>query len=976
MGKALLAVAFVAVVSITFHCVDIREAGESLEDFAEEQRLRYHYYKWAATTTAKHQIDAFHFSIDKAVMDSALPVYLRRWYARNVAKNILPFGPSNAELDGYIQWVESLLKTGVGSGSPSFVQDAESVVDIDGHPTFSCTIEALRAIHKHAGQQLKEDILRTCASKPGILPTLPLPSSLNVLGLNSKYHGVTAQMLQCMINQTSVPVDILIGNTCVTIFISGDASVKTCDTAYSIVVANSHATAHFEGLPFVRGPETGAAVVLTQYEFLSSIFVIIISLLVYNIIRRYLGILGSLVVGYTLFTLTQCFLQVRMSWTISARMGEQTVGLGPDHDEPTIVGFLFAVSLSCSWLLLLVYYVFTPICYHLMSRWWFRRSSRKRGFQYRAAVHRQHEHLALPRYPTKRQGERQVPDDDPEVVYTVLSNIFAHHVTVNNPCVPCQTGTCNQPGPVVIHPGVVLNKRAQSALALKVNLIITPSSYTVHVDCLTDSTGACHTRPLIEYSGLSNCFGVQRRFGKDCPFSLFSLYTSPERMPTEKAYPTKVVDGAKFIFDGKLITMIHPVRDTVPASMFTEISSRLCTSGNDTVKMFDAARTFFQSKSLALKIKVSVMTPWIILLCDHINRTSVSVSPSLHVNLPFNASLLDRIVYFYNYYSGRCNAFSSQPSNLDFDHTVDRFVPAYEVFHPQVNAEDANPRVPEGNQPFPNVRPVPNAAAGAEFERPAGADNPEHAHIDGEPRAGDAAHPQPADHGPAPEPEAEEHILLRPAVEPRVPDQANPLPPGAWVGRPALQRPADHADRFARTLLDFDRNRPIAATITGGACLYLVPLSSTNRMGDTILSWELHLSRNPVGPTVRIYGCYGCVRRDILRFAARDGNAYAAVAGRYREPWIHSECAVAERGLPSVLSCDAARARLRAQDDQDEARQDINANGFREVGLQVPNGPPVAAERRQAELPRRRWPNSQGRNRQVFPQDRVLNNID
>lgn len=882
-------------------------------------------------------------------------------------------------------------------------QQRETVMHIHGHKVFSCALEASKTIYLDANFTA-DDALQDylfCSSRLGEAAVSPLPSIWNNMHIDGAFFGSTVSQISCMVEKALEEREI----DMVFIYTLGDQhyTLKTtrfgqdlqfylrtkegapsgpADTRrYVIHAKDGHAVSWHNGLrsteikPFdYQEP----AEIMMHQETLGAVVLFVHAFLVWKLCEWYFTTYTKRLVAWYLLlnwiwltkyifyaTLSYFFPQSRFSFYCLELISGDIDIVGYIKRQVFIYMFLFSS------------FVFFLSVLFVFSRFFFGYFF---GRRQRAAFSRK-QHVArifprLPAYPNRVDQDNITPDDSYDAVIGAFEAELAHHVSPNTPCSACVNGTCDNQLLTIIYPGVVLCPAAQENLARKPNIILNAVGSKVHVDCVT-SRGVKSTRPVVEHAGRRhNIRGARLEFGgKGCPISVYHVYTTPDPVLQAKVYNSKNVGGSIFLMDASLITMISPSRETVPRSVFTSIATRLCTGQFDEARTFEQCRTFLASKLLSLGIELEHYEQWLILLHDQVGRTSTNVGPSLLPFLRFGAPWYERLWYHFMQFIWRYDGFNSLPSNENWTFT-NIPVPAYEVIVDPGLAERNEPRVPEAQNPFQDDRPAADAPIGEEPQRDARPDGHEHIDVHRDEGNRAPAHPQPADHRPAPIPPEGDNVVLHPPNNPGVPPEANHVPDPPRVGRDPHAILADRTDRLPGAVFGLDRRRVTSSTDGGDCVLFHVPVSVPGRFGD-IDGYRILLWGDRAAAPMPILSCYAC-SRDRLRRSIAEGerSPYEIVA---RVCGMHSEnnrCAENARRIPPTLACARAREEIRLQEENDEDRRDADIHPNPNVGQEIPpRAPgPAPAGRGRGQANGRRGP--QGRDRQVLFENGNLHNVD
>lgn len=840
-----------------------------------------------------------------------------------------------------------------------FEQNAETLEWIQGRPVFTCVREAFCAIENHFNGPFRTPFqshcdhdFERCGIEIGEGAFGPLPSMWNYVGLPGVVSGTTPHMIKCMMRKSySRGLEIAYKSG---VFHSRHPSLTFIDDPgydYVVEAKDNHATAFWKGYPATRvGPEPNLWMV-HLIETAAMVACAVVFYHLYQWMKPRFGWWSAVLAGCIMSTL---------SMLVNTAVVARVLALGPSGGHPTEIWLMFMVAgVFVAWLVISSLHAWiTPLILTATEMAIGSFVNRKKRIPMLENHHYDYNMPNLPAYPTKNVSDKSattnpdgsivlvkskkkkaVPDNRPQAfLESFLALHGLHHVTPSDPCLPCIQATCCQHNQTVIYPGIVLDKRAQSHLAKRQNFIIVPKNSQVHVNCTT-SNGVASTRPLIQHSDLTNCRGYKYDLPEECAFDVYTIMSTPEPVPKPKDYPMKSVGRSRFIFDEHLVTMVYPSLETIPRSILTNVSARLVTDRSDISTLYDYVRTFFISKTMAKNIEVSDNVPWIILLQDLVNRQSMEVTSSLRMNITMGATPWERIKYFIFYYAQRYDPSRSLPSNTDWDF-AHHPVPAYEVHHPRVRVNPADPRRPERNQPFRNGSSDVDATYHSKSERNTSTDGSECDDFHGEESSSQTTDTESDHQRDIARAQEDNKLLSQPTPRPVLSYSTAAAPVRDGVGRSNVLSDPRGRQPLSDIVSGFDGSRKTSTTTCADAELSVVPVtypgSSRYSAGE---GWVVFLRSTTTDYAVSLTACYGCARRDLQRYAETDaGSARLSLAAKYCGQHANNPCKISAGGLPSTIACAYAAARIREDDDKREASFSLAEDSVRPVGLSVPSG--------------------------------------
>lgn len=571
---------------------------------------------------------------------------------------------------------------------------------------------------------------------------------------------------------------------------------------------------------------------------------------------------------------------------------------------------------------------------------YYRYSSRKRSVQVLPSAQLNRVKVALPAYPTKTQtidgNTRLVPDHSPQAY---LDSFTGHVISSTEDCAGCRRGGCVRGlgQTVVVLPGVAMSPIEQVIISKRPNLFIVPKKKTVHVDIVT-SAGTPSTRVIREFVHKKVAYkGVHLNSLQDkCEFDVYTVVPCEHSIIVPKPNAVKVVDGYHFLIDHEYVTMLSP-RQTIPLSLITGISSRLVTDDVAPVKFYDHIRTFFASKTIALQIKPLKPEPWILLIADLVARDSMSAMPSIRAPLRFDANVWDRIWYNIAYYVGRCNGFSSQPSNASFDF-LDHPVPTYEVYTDRFDTNSGEAFKPEKAMPFPILGPATDPQINGEPECSTRPDRSKHSLIHGEEGTRTPTNPEPVDNRPGTSKGNDMDACSSSGVS----IASSPCSDRDGVdGRTERPQEDDETVRgFGRRVGDYitpDTSKPPLAAQIGEASITCLPVVRHIGGKRPFCEWELSIQEDGFGLQA-LLACFECACRVARESLGQSKRTFHAVAEAFSKTNKRSGCATNTRGLPISGSCALARARVPKSEMRSERDEPAATPPLRRMGEQVPLG--------------------------------------
>jgi hypothetical protein len=626
----------------------------------------------------------------------------------------------------------------------------------------------------------------------------------------------------------------------------------------------------------------------------------------------------------------------------------------------TAVDLVVLAMVSYCWTITIA--VIAAVQFHKYS---WAHSKRKSVLVFRSTVRRSPDPPALPEFvdadgnPLEKKRYLEELIDDAPITISTPGAVVRNYVE-----------------PVIITPGVLLTERSLCELTNVPNLVLVPEHTVVHAHLLVTDVGPSF-KPfgnLALGDRIISCVLIGKSYG----FSVYSIRHAEGQVLIDQPSVRKVVDGKHFIISHDVITCVHPHLESVPTNIIKGISARLATSPAEPAKLYDQAGNFLRSKCVQRDIVVHDLTPWVILLCDAVNRASVSAAPSIRYNLPYGSNCITRAYYNACYHLGRINPFSSQPSNAKWLFP-DIAAPVYEVFQARENAKCNEEWKPEPSDPFQVVREDVDASDSEEqFSHPR-ADDPECGGVNGEEGSGDTADDAPsADREEVPagrDPDMDNATAVPddvPASTDSGPDQPGVRDTGVRYVSP------DCAERMFNSAPTED-SAPTALSI-GDASLYCIPTRVDTAREKGVYRWILSVDGD-FPHQHRISGlhcCGACAEGVANRAVGTKRSAYSALARLQRRGQLKS-CRYGsedERAYQEHASAASDGGDIpRGSSNNGRGGDNAGTSGVRGVGRKVPYGKKARFERGKGAGFRKRGTTTRRGVGKVLPENRD-NNID
>jgi hypothetical protein len=601
-----------------------------------------------------------------------------------------------------------------------------------------------------------------------------------------------------------------------------------------------------------------------------------------------------------------------------------------------------------------------PICYYQLYMWaWDNGRHKKVEFVRNEGEGRMP--ITLPTCPGKVENDVFKPSKNPEEYFVAFGAHFDQVLSPRVVCYDCTTGSCLQhTGSVVVMPGMMLGKDALCAIARRPNVFIDFADSIQHADCVQkDNTFSVSKRTFV-HKGSTVMFDSVNYPGRI--FSMHQAYTTSMKIVKPRDPITKTVNGCHFVIDHGLITMIHPVRETVPLHVFTGISSRLATDAGDSTTLYDHVRNFLASKVIANSITLTHTQEWIFLLVDLTNRNSINASNSVRMNLPMGSSLVTRGLYNLTYYMGRFNPWNSVPTNTEYLFP-DTPIPSYEVHSTKKHTLEGGTFKPEPTDPFQDVCPSVDAPVVEQPECSASPDRHECTDLDGNESLGTATDPEPS-HYRAPCGLTYDFCPCAPLSECvyAPPDNVSPSSRVECEPEPGC---TDDGKRGCVGVIA-DESRDCDAATFGEASVYLMPIIATRDDGSTVQGWWLTLEGGIYTEPLPLRGCFTCATRIGQQAIERRLDPVAYLADALSKPNFRSNCSANAEGARPSRTCKLASSGLSESDVLHVRRQRVAARLLPKMGEEVSGEPEENVNSRARTSRKSRRSNKKGRNRQML----------
>lgn len=460
-------------------------------------------------------------------------------------------------------------------------------------------------------------------------------------------------------------------------------------------------------------------------------------------------------------------------------------------------------------------------------------------------------------------------------------------------------------------------------------LFFLPSDYVRHIDSAETAGRIVPMRALnIRVGGLGYCLTTVLKDKTGClafyTGQSFELPTPPELLNT---------DNRRFLLTSSQITMLDvgtSGRRSVPRHIIDGVVCRMATEAGESGQLYDRCGAFLRSAFKSNEIKVEDLAYWVLLTTHLANRASLSAGNSVRTNIAFGSGIIAEFFARFRMATAIRDPSRSVPTPEKWDFP-DILVPTYEVFANCNRASLDHPVRPENPNPFPDIRPTPDATPGDDSERCASPDGCERSLIDGEKSAGTSTHPEST----SDRTDGDEGFIFmqESTIGELLPECPGPSTGGVGVGcggEPERTTAARRQWRGVALDLDVDNERQPVATSVGDAILELVPVvrrSST----DSVRRWRLVLSGGEL-PGVCLQACYECALLAAQRTQGRRLVDGTPVSARHRVERDfgrrgRSACRVSTGEISPVRTCAQARDGVRKEDCNPNHENAVRAMG-------------------------------------------------
>jgi len=461
-----------------------------------------------------------------------------------------------------------------------------------------------------------------------------------------------------------------------------------------------------------------------------------------------------------------------------------------------------------------------------------------------------------------------------------------------------------------------------------------------HILIPTKSKRHAHKRTAggVDYCGFSfpyrtelECIAV-RKTSCGLDYEIWTpFYCQSVGVPTPAPRQT-IISGKTFIEAHDLVTCLDN-DDTIERVHLDGIATRLATESGDKTKLYDIAASFLRSKLLAESCSVKDLDLWCIYLCSRVNEAAVTVGPSIGTNLPFDASVYERVKYALGIGITRLSNFNSMPKWT----FPQKFAPAYTVYSVAKNVEVRDPLRPEPTMPFQSVRPTDVSTTGAEHVSSASPDGRQCANIDGKESAGTATCPSPAADGE--NTSDTKPMLLDSSLARDLFDETDTLPASSRVGCD-VQRETGATDQrsCSNNVVPEDIHSGITQDV-GDWTLYLLPdPSTTSRWNCTFEGGPV----KPFGQELTLFGCKPCLLHAVSCYEKYRGDPLQHL-GKFTSQGKAGTCTANAQGVSQSEPCAQQRQRI----SRSHSDSTSNADAVPEMGETVSDQASERANRRE-----------------------------
>jgi len=401
-------------------------------------------------------------------------------------------------------------------------------------------------------------------------------------------------------------------------------------------------------------------------------------------------------------------------------------------------------------------------------------------------------------------------------------------------------------------------------------------------------------------------------------------------VPTPAARQS-VISGKNFLEANDIVTCIDN-DDSVPRHFLDSIAARMATDTGDKAKLYESVISFMRSKLLAEKIDVKDISTWGIYVCSRVNECSVEAGNSVLPNLPFDANVFQRVLYYFRVAAFKTCKFTSMPAWTY--PTI--FAPSYVVVSRAENVEAREPLRPEAKNPFPDSCPSDGASSDSGSVSSASPVQDEHPNLNGEESAGRTTDPTPDAHG-------EDTVDAKPSDV--VPDatyaasvlrKADPVPVQSGVERGNLDNSeGGSSGRSNNRVVSTDEFTGIAE-IMDDFTLYCLPGPPHEpRCRATLEGGSL-------AEPLKLYGCGACFRTAIKYWRKFGGSPYIHLA-KFKTKGRASTCAANCEGISQISPCSTSSPPV----PKPHPKRDSQVDDLFGMGEEVPGEEAAGADRGQ-----------------------------